>query len=308
MLTLFGPSNKTKIQRATQNAIEEFQKTHSCKCKNELATLAYFHLFFFDILKNEFKRLNCAVEIEFDTLISFHIDKSPIVHVNDVNHSFSCELGDLLFIVESNKENKAVLIQAKQDLSSYDQGSTINEKRLYNEWPLFQITKPNILYQNNYKITFDKDKISRFITFFNKKKFSPESDDGMSFDYLLSSFLSSCRKIGRQFVINSKYSLKVKHQYIILKRRLWASKIGDCKEDIDSWNYLINHLSEYLKERIAYNKTLGKKFSKRNITHICFVENEPEEDPADIIDKLLDGKYENYEIHLFSLVRFRRAK
>lgn len=63
-----------KMQKVINKTVDEFIKKYEINCQNELASLAFFHLFFFDMLSDSLKDFN--IKLERRTIISNHIVKA----------------------------------------------------------------------------------------------------------------------------------------------------------------------------------------------------------------------------------------
>lgn len=273
--------------------VTSFFDKYEHKCTNELATLAYFHLFFFDILKNNLKKVNFALKRT--TVISNHIDKSPIIEVKNRIYNFNCELGDLLLIIEKDKKKKAILIQAKQNTTSYTQGSTLKEKKLYENWPPFKIIKPQLLNNHIFKIKSKTDSISRFLTFFGQNEklmIGNAINQDIKFSTFLHSFIYNKHNVGRQF--NNLRSLKL-HNF---KRLL----NGLNKNFLDDWDSLIETVKKYIDGRYFTNKDLNTHLNRKQvISNICFQTDDLYNAELDI-DTILENLSKNVEneVDMFS--------
>ncbi|MFZ4797169.1 MAG: hypothetical protein ACOYMA_06715 [Bacteroidia bacterium] len=303
--------NIENIKQAIELTIDKFQKDYGVKCKNELATLAFFHLIFFDILKDKLKDLN--IKIERKTIVSNHIDKSPIVEFIDADgNKKRSELGDLFFVFKGKENVKAILIQAKLKDKSYTQGSTRKEKFLYENWPEFEITKPilnsNEAWPSEYLLGRRDDEIrgidsySRFLTF--NLKTTPliikNNIETNTFSDFFSSFIDiNNSKLGHPFL--DKYEIRNGKIFYIL---------NDCLKERDTffdWDTLCNWLLAYFDGRFFENKEVRGGGSKQIPTLLNFTANGSyliENTVLNSFNSFRDNyeENENYDLRFFSLI------
>ncbi len=258
-----------------------------------MATLAYFHLFFFDILKDNL--ICCGIRLERKTIVSNHIDKSPILKFTSNKNEICCELGDLFLVCKSDNSQKGIAIQAKNNSQSYTSQSTKNEILLYSNWPKFRIKKPKI---DSYEYVLKNkiDSISRFLTFFpninGEFKIGDAINQNIDFSDFLMELLSPNNNTGRLF--------RTSKQLRVLKLKRLLDKIAGLKhhffkESFDDWDLLCNRIMVYFEYRQFKNINTGLN-NKQKITDLCFISGTPPETLDKIIEKITEYEF-------FSLIK-----
>jgi hypothetical protein len=253
-----------RMKQIVIKSIEDFKVNYEDKCVNELASLAYFHLFFFDILISNLRGTN--IKIKKQTIVSNHIDKSPIAKFKINSKVEPCELGDLFFVKKCKNQNKAIFIQAKQSHKSFIGKSTKKETFLYDHWPEFEVTKPACMARSFPHIP-DEKKLSRFLTFFENEYFirlGTSSNCVTTFEDFFNNFLSCNSDTGKVFLTKSESRLKK-----------IASLCDSCDnielENDTNWDVLVTSLMVYFEERTFNNKNVGQGQQKQISTNLSFL-------------------------------------
>jgi hypothetical protein len=286
------------MKEEIDKTVDRFIEKYGNKCRNELASLAFFHLFFFEMLKGTLQDYN--IKLDRRTIISNHTDKSPILEFSDGYKTVKCEFGDLFLVNKMGNHSKAIVIQAKQNNVSYSKGSTRKEKYLYNNWPEFKIVKPQGE-NSKFNLLIETESLSRFLTFFSKSgnlKIGDSQKQELTFAAFFEDFLKIDRsETGRCFktvVEQRKYKIK----------NIFCQNDGlkiTCKSDFDDWNKLCNWVLDYFSTR-KFTNVQTRLNEKQSINQLYFLNNKCPQNIDNIIinnDELFQRKE---ELNFFSLI------
>lgn len=287
-----------QLKAVIENTIDEFLLRYGDRCTNELASLAFFHLFFFDLLSEKINIHNPRINIIRKTIVSNHIDKSPIVEMRGVHDTVNptCELGDLLFIITTGKYSKAIIIQAKQNENSYRQGSTAKERLLYENWPTFEIVRPDDLTGREYNLKIELTSISRFLTFFTKEgnlKLGNARKQDQRFSDFFIEFISSKYKTGRLYRNNRR--IRIDKADTVLGKLLCIPK----KQD--DWELLINNIELCFSRKVFQNAQTGLN-NRQSISQLCFLNGQGIENIDPMLDNIRFQDNVREQFHFFSVI------